>query len=192
VNEWWQSLSIDQQIFAGIAAIGSLALLLQLVLMLIGLDHGDMAVGDADAGSVGDHPSGLAFLSIRTLIAFAVGFGWAGFAMSRGGASLAPAFGVAFVIGSLFMATIFWIMRSMMRLGCSGSLDYRNAVGQSGSVYVTVPGGMAGPGQVEVLVQGRLCTVQAMTKSSAVLAPRSKVKVVDLVDRTTLLVEPLT
>ena len=191
MNEWWQVLSLDQQIFASIALLGSLALLGQIVLMMIGLDHSDLSVGDADVGGAGDHSSGLGFLSIRTIIAFVVGFGWTGLAISRQGC---PTWGAALaglIVGLVMMVTILWIMRSLLKLGCSGTLDYRNAVGQSGSVYVTIPGGMASPGQVEVLVQGRLCTVQAMTRSATPLAPRSKIKVVDLIDRTTLLVEPL-
>ena len=47
------------------------------------------------------------------------------------------------------------------------------------------------PGQVEVMVQGRLRVVQALTRSETGLPNRKRVKVVDVVDQTTLLVEPL-
>jgi hypothetical protein len=50
---------------------------------------------------------------------------------------------------------------------------------------------MSGPGQVEVLVQGRLCVVQAFTRSAHKIAARARVKVVDVLDQQTLLVEPL-
>jgi microcompartment protein CcmL/EutN len=56
---------------------------------------------------------------------------------------------------------------------------------------MAVPAATSGSGQVEVMVQGRLAIVQACTRGAAALAPRTKVKVVDLLDRSTLLVEPL-
>jgi hypothetical protein len=192
MSEWWHALSTAQQVFWGIAILGSLLLLVQIILMLAGLDgHDDLHIGDADAGGQGDHTSGLSFLSIRSIIAFIAGFGWAGVAAMQAGAGVAIAALAALAVGVLLMFTVFWIMRSMTRLSCSGSLDYRNAVGQGGAVYITIPAAMAGPGQVEVLIQGRLCTAQAMTRAAAPLAPRAKVKVVELIDRTTLLVEPL-
>ena len=65
-----------------------------------------------------------------------------------------------------------------------------NAVGSHAKVYMAVGPRMQKPGQVEVMVQGRLRVVEAMTKADHVLPPQSRVKVVDLIDPTTVLVEP--
>jgi hypothetical protein len=82
-------------------------------------------------------------------------------------------------------------MRTLYSMRYSGTLDYRNAVGQVGNVYLRIPAAMAGPGQIEVLVQGRLRTVQAFTRAGRQLANNERVRVTDLMDETTLLVEPL-
>jgi hypothetical protein len=50
---------------------------------------------------------------------------------------------------------------------------------------------MSGPGKIEVLVQGRLRVVDAFNKSGDSLPNRSRVKVVDVMDQNTLVVEPL-
>jgi hypothetical protein len=191
MTEWWHTLDTAGQVFWAIALFGSLALAFQIILMLVGLGGHDLIVGDADLSGAGDHSSGLAFLSVRTVIAFFAGFGWAGVIADDAGLSVPLASGIALVAGLAMMATVFWILRRMMSLTCTGTLDYRNAVGQTASIYITVPAAMAGPGQVEVLVQSRLCTVQAMTRATAALPPRAKVRVVELIDRNTLLVEPL-
>jgi hypothetical protein len=191
MSAWWNALSLEQQVFAAIALIGSALLAIQVLLMLIGLEHSDLSVGDADTGGAGAHASGLSFLSIRSLIAFTVGFGWTGWGLSHSGYNTLIAVFAALAVGLLLMATVVTIMRSLVKLTYSGSLDYRNAVGQVATVYMAVPAAMAASGQVEVLVQGRIITAQAMTKATAPLAPRTKATVVALVDRSTLLVEPL-
>jgi hypothetical protein len=89
------------------------------------------------------------------------------------------------------MAAVVAMMRGFAALRYSGTLDYANAVGNVGSVYQAVPGAMAGPGQIEVLVQGRTAFVQAFTRSPERLPPRARVRVVEALDQQTVVVEPL-
>jgi len=89
------------------------------------------------------------------------------------------------------MLAVFFLMRALYSLRYSGTLDYRNAVGQAGSVYLPIPGAMAGPGQIEVLVQGRLCVVHAFTRAAERIPNRARVRVIGVLDPQTLLVEPL-
>ncbi len=97
----------------------------------------------------------------------------------------------ASLAGCVFVAVVFYLMKSLYGLRHSGTLDYRNAVGQVGTVYLPVPATQAGSGQIEVMIQGRLVVAQAMTRALARLENRSKVRVVDVVGPTGLLVEPL-
>ena len=89
------------------------------------------------------------------------------------------------------MLGVFFLMRFLYGLRASGTLDYRNAIGQVGVVYLPIPGGMAGPGQVEVTVQGRLRVVQAFTREAGRIPNRARIRVVDVMDQNTLVVEPL-
>ena len=184
--EWWSTLGRALQIFYGIALTTSALMLFQLVLMLFGMD-GD---SDFDVDDIDDHGSG-GILSVRTITAFFVGFGWTGVAALEAGWQLLPTILVSTAVGGAFMGGVFALMRTLYSMRYSGTLDYRNAVGQVGNVYLRIPAAMAGPGQIEVLVQGRLRTVQAFTRAERQLANNERVRVTELMDETTLLVEPL-
>lgn len=181
---WWGSLGTSLRVFYGIALGASVLLVLQLVALLFGLDH------DGDAFD-GDHDSGLGILSVRSLTAFFTGFGWGGVVAIKEGFGLTAAIVAALATGGALMAAVVAMMRGFASLRHSGTLDYANAVGNVGSVYMAVPGAMAGPGQVEVEVQGRSAIVQAFTRSPERLPPRARVRVVETLDQQTVVVEPL-
>lgn len=187
---WWESMSFEMQIFYMIGLVSTFVLLAQIVLMLIGFDH-DVHTGDADMGGSADHPGGLHIFSLRTITAFFVGFGWTGVIAIQKNLPFAGVLCLATLVGGIFMGAVFYVMKMLHGLRASGTLDYKNAVGQTGSVYLPIPPNRSGPGQIEVMVQGRLVVVQAYTNSNQKIENRMKVKVVDLIDRQTLLVEPL-
>jgi hypothetical protein len=83
------------------------------------------------------------------------------------------------------------LMKLLYSLKESGNIDFQNAIDQIGTVYLTVPPNESGPGKVRVMVQGRLKIVTAYTKSGKKIASQRKVKVTELLDPRTLLVEPL-
>ena len=186
---WWQALNLELQIFYGIGLLALLALVLQFVLLFFG--GFDDATDLGDAGGVGDHGSGLGIFSFRGITAFFLGFGWTGVIVLKGGHSLALAIGLGLLVGTILMVAIFLLMRSMMRLQSSGTLDYQNAVGEVATVYVTIPAEGKAGGQVEVMIQGRLSVAEALHKGATAIAPGTKVKVVEMIGRSTLVVEPL-
>ncbi|HPA16781.1 MAG TPA: hypothetical protein PLU30_03465 [Verrucomicrobiae bacterium] len=201
---WWDALSIERQIFYGIAILATLTLGIQLLLTVLGgidaddggggLGH-DVGAGAADAHAAGAHHGdtlgGLKLVSSRTIVAFFFGFGWSGVIALRRGLPLGAAVAIGIVVGGTMLVLLALLIRALLGLRSSGTLDYRNAVGQTATVYVTIPAGRGGVGQVEVLVQGRLQTVRAMTAQAAPLAPQAKVKITGLIDAQTLEVEPL-
>lgn len=185
---WWQSLNLELQIFYGIGVAALVALALQFVLLFFGLDDsGDLG----DGVDLGEHGSGLGVFSFRGITAFFLGFGWTGVIALKAGLSLALAIVLGLLCGTVMMVVIFLLMRSMMRLQSSGTLNYVNAVGAVATVYVTIPGEAKAGGQVEVMIQGRLTTAEALQKGSSPIAPGTKVRVVETVGQSTLVVEPL-
>lgn len=194
MEAWWNALGTPLQIYYGIAIVTTFLLFLQLVLSLIGLDHdvdGFDGGGFDGADALDGHDSGVSVLSVRSVIAFFTGFGWGGVVSLRQGLSVFAATVVATVAGVALTAMILGLMRILYGMRYSGTLDYNNAIGVVGNVYLPIPGDMAGPGQVEVLVQGRLAVVQAFTRSAQKIPNRTRVRVVDTLDQQTLLVEPL-
>lgn len=192
INVWWESLNFSLQFFYGIGIVALAALAIQLILSLfLGLDDG-VDFGGGDGVNFGDHDPGIGIFSVKSITAFFVGFGWSGVICIQRGLGLLPTLAVAIVVGSGMMVVIYVMMRGLVKLQASGTLDYVNAVGQVGTVYVTIPPMQQPGGQVEAMIQGRSVTAEALQKGSVSLAPGSKVKVIGQIGTTTLLVEPLT
>lgn len=187
--DYWLHLTPTMKMFVGIGAVSSAVLTLQMVLAMFG---GDMDGLDADVDIPDTGEGGASgILSIRTIGAFFTGFGWSGAAMLQAGHGTGAATFVGILVGSIFMALIFYLMTYLHSLRQEGTIDYANAVGKIGSVYLPVPPHRKGLGQVEVLVQGRLKIVQAITDNDKKIGNRVAVRVTELVDTQTILVEPL-
>ncbi len=187
MTEWWHSILLEKQIFYGIGILSLGLLLMQIVLSVLGL--GGHADGDLSLHA--DHDSGLGLFSIRTVTAFFAGFGWTGAVMLNHGYSIFAAIAGGTAGGTIFLLATSFLIFNLLRLQGSGNIDYTNAIGTVGTVYTTIPAAESGGGQVELVLQGRLMMAEAFTKCSQPLKPNSKAKVVALIGRSTLLVEPL-
>ena len=100
-------------------------------------------------------------LSFKALCAFAALFGLTGLALAD---STMPARLIgATAAGAAAMLVVAFLMRSLSRLGASGTVDIRNAVGSTAAVYLTIPGAGAGAGKVTVEIQGRSMQLSAVT-----------------------------
>lgn len=190
-NAWWDSLSLILRIFYGIAILSAVVLGLQMIAtFLLGGTHSD--VGDfSHADGLTHHDSGVGVLSIKSVTAFFTGFGWTAIGFIRMGLTMPLVMLFAGLIGVGMMFLIYFVMRSLMKLSDSGTMDYINAVGQPGSVYVTIPPAKGPGGQVETMIQGRLVTAQAIQRGAEPLKPGTKVNVVEKIGTSTLLVEPV-
>ena len=181
MGDWWQALTGDLQVFYAIAFISSFFLLVQIALLAFGIGA-DVDIGDEDPSS--------GFLSIRTLTAFSFAFGWTGVLMKQADRSTAASVGVAIAAGLAVFLAVGLLWRSFAKLGESGSVDYRSAVGAHGTVYLTVAANRSKPGKVEVMVQGRMRVINALTESDESLPARTAITVVGVVDPSTVLVAP--
>lgn len=189
MTEWWNSLLIEKQIFYAIGLLSIAILVLQILLVAIGVGHH----GDIDFSGHGDHDSGMGLLTVRTVTAFFVGFGWTGAIMLNHGYSIVPAIVAGAATGMAFLFTTWFLIHNLLRLQSGGgNVDYKNAIGSVGTVYITIPAAEAGGGQIELNIQGRLMMAEAYTKAASSLKPNSKARVVALIGESTLLVEPLT
>jgi hypothetical protein len=187
MTDWWNSLLIEKQIFYAIGLFSLAVLLLQILLTLVGVGH-----HDADFSGHGDHDTGMGVLTVRTVTAFFVGFGWTGAIMLNRGYSIPAAIAAGTATGVVFLLATAFLIRNLLRLQSGGgNVDYNNAIGAVGTVYVTIPAAEAGGGQLELTIQGRLMMAEAYTKAARNLLPNSKARVVGLIGRSTLLVEPL-
>ena len=124
----------------------------------------DVAAGhDAAVDSV----ASFKLLSIRSMTAFGLLFGWAGVLYHRAGVSqnLTILYSLIWgMVGMLIVSTLFYFF---MRMTESGTRRLSSAVGQPATVYMDIPAG--GAGQVRVLCGGSICFVSARAASGEAL-----------------------
>ncbi len=177
-----------ENVYLFCALVGGTVLVVQTILLLVaGMDQGGDATdagGDADAGVAHDatldhHDVGhaqshaaeslfLKWLSIKTVVAFLTFFGLAGLAGGR--ADWPPVVTLLVALGSGFAAlfVVAWLMSSFSRLQSAGNVNLANAVGQTGKVYLRIPGSLGGAGKVTVEVQGRTVECRAITAAAEI------------------------
>ncbi len=174
-------LMSGQAAWFGVPAVaGTLVFLLKLVLMFVGADSLDTDVDVPSDGALDGSDSTGAFkaLSLQSIAAFAMGFGWGGLGVyhgMNGGIMLSI---VGAVGGGVLMVWILaMLLRGVVSLQSDGTVSMRQAVGTEGDVYVSVPGAGSGRGQVKLVVSGRQRIVNATTEGGP-LPSSARVKVV--------------
>jgi len=156
---------------------------------------GDLdAGGDADAGGDTDASghsglfAGLKLFTLRGIVSFLAVCGWGGLWLLRMG--LYPVFAVFLAIAMGFWAMLLMalFLQVALKLQDDGTLDFRNALGKAGTVYLTVPARRAGEGKVHVVVQDQLHELAAVTDEEAPIPTGGEIVVVGLSGGNTLVV----
>jgi len=186
----WATMSLMEQFFWGISILFSVLFILQLIFSFVGGDvDGISAGGDADVSVEGDTGIDFQFFSLKNLVAFFTIFGWTGIICV--GSNLSPLVStlIATFAGLIMMLIMASIMYFMGKLTEDGSLELKNAIGKSGTVYLPIPAKRAGMGQVQIQVQG-LQTLDAYTDFDQDIQTGALVEVVDVLNDQILIVKP--
>jgi hypothetical protein len=192
-----------ETIYTACAVAGGTLLACQLLLGLLGFGHhhdvggGHEPGGGHDTGGHGGHDGDHAaygarfagMLTFRTAVAALTFFGLAGRAAAAAEASPAESFLAALAAGSGAFFGVAYLMRSMSRLRADGTARIERAVGLTGTVYLSVPGGRAGAGKVQLNLQNRTAEYLAVTAGGP-LPSGSRVSVVAVVSPDTVEVIP--
>ena len=191
--EWWSSLPFELKAFYGIGITSLMIVVIQMLMTLVGFDTDGLDSGfDVDFGDGYSDASGIGLFSSQTLSAFFLAFGWMGVALLKGGSSVFVSTSIAAVCGFGAMIGMFYMIRKMLKLQSKGNLDYRSAIGQEATVYVTLPGSnQDGGGQIQIMIQGRLTIASARKVDSGALRPGERVRVVDINSPSSFIVEAL-
>jgi hypothetical protein len=167
------------------AFIGTGIFVIRVVLMFAGVH--DLSA-DAAGADHNDASDGFKVLSVQSLAAFAMGFGWGGLGAYRG---QDWSIGVSTVVALAAGAAMVWFLGLMLKavydMHSSGNVDIRSAVGREGDVYVTVPGGAMGRGQVRVTIDQQQRIYNAVTNGED-LPTTTRVRVTRANDDNTLTV----
>nr|WP_299338008.1 hypothetical protein [uncultured Psychroserpens sp.] len=186
--EWFSALDGFSQFFWIVALIGSLVFVFVIITTFAGIDGGD-DIGDLDSDIDADTGIGFQFITFKNLVGFFTIFGWTGIACLNAGMSKPISVIVAFGAGLLMMAIMAAMFFSMRKLADSGTLNYKNAIGAIGEIYLTVGANRSKMGKVSVRVQGTLRELEALSDSLIELKSGTLIKVVDVTSNGILIVE---
>ena len=185
IQEWWELLSTTEKVFWLMGGIASTLLVLQTLLSMIGFDADTDA--DFDAADLSGDFSVLSFKSITAFLAF---FGWMGLVgVDKGWAMpLVLLSGVAAGLVAMFMVA--YMLFQFQKLETSGTMHFEDALLHEGDVYLTIPAQGSGSGRISLEVNGVLRELEAVSIGPEIKTGE-KVKVIDIVEGRTLLVEPM-
>lgn len=236
--EWWEAMTLVEQVLAAIGIAATVLLVIQMILMIIGAGGGadadvsadapsDFDIPDVDLDVAGDvdipsdidihidsiTPEGISDIDISTqvdmpldaaditdiqresshfadtgihlftmqgLVAFFAVFGWSGLLMLKSDVIPGVSIALAAVFGFIAMFLIAVAMRAMLRLQSDGTLDIRNAIGKSGTVYLPIYPKRSSAGKVTVMIQERLVEMDAVTDGEEKIPTGAEVTIVGI------------
>lgn len=195
--EWFSGLDTFSQFYWIIALIGSMVFLFIVITTLLGVEGGG-DIDDVDTSIDTDTGIEFQFITLKNLIGFFTIFGWAGIACIGEGFSKPITVLISVIAGLVMMTIMAAMFHYMKKLTDSGTLNYNNALGAVGEVYLTIGANRSRMGKVSVRVQGTLRELEALTDSFSELKSGTIIKVVDvtsngvlIVDQTIKPIEPL-
>jgi hypothetical protein len=163
------------------ALLGTLVFLIKIGMMTVAGIGADADIDtDVDAGLEGAHDSTDSFslLSVQSIAALLMGFGWGGLTARF---ALEWSIGLSVIAGLAVGGAMVWLLGLMMKamydLQASGNIHLSDALGLQGSVYATVPARGAGSGQVRVVINQHSRIFNAVSDGEAI-ATNTAVRIV--------------
>ncbi|MBR6547726.1 MAG: hypothetical protein IKT69_05460 [Bacteroidales bacterium] len=193
MTEWWTSLDLFMKILWCIAIASSLIFIIETVLTFIGADvemDMDTDFDIADGGFEGDPSMNL--YTFRNLVNFLLGMSWTAILLNEQIKSKALLMLIAFAVGAAIVFAVMMMFKGLSKMQQSGNINvFESAVGCSGKVYLTVPGERKGQGKVQININNSVREYDALTDSEDDLKTGTSIKVTEVLDASTLLVEEI-
>jgi membrane protein implicated in regulation of membrane protease activity len=177
VENAFSGLNGLEYFFLGCAVIGGFFVLIKLVVQFMG-GHTNLDFStdiDFDPQHA-DSDGGFRFLSLHGFSSFLMMFGLVGLALYRQSkAGLPVSIGGGIIAGLVAVWVIGKLFQWAARLQESGNLQTADAVGSTGTVYLSIP--EAGIGRVSIHFRNRLREFDAMEKSGSQLPSGTPIRV---------------
>lgn len=186
--EWFSDLEVFAKFYWIIALIGSLIFLFIVITTLFGIEGGE-DFDDVDTAIDTDTGIEFQFITLKNLIGFFTIFGWTGIACIGEGLSKPITVLISVIAGMVMMTIMAAMFHYMKKLTDSGTLNYKNALGAIGEVYLTIGENRSKMGKVSVRVQGTLRELEALSDSFTELKSGTIIKVVDVTSNGILIVD---
>ncbi len=179
-SDWYQAMVGYEKMFWLIAMISSAIFIVQVAMALIGFDA--EAEGSFDMDGI---DGGFTLISIRTILAFMVCFGWIGFMTFQSGAGLVMSLIWGALAGLGAMVIVAYLLYQLIKMNESGTIQIEKMINRTGEVYITIPAGREG--RVSIEVEGKLMEFSATSDED--LATGSPVKVTAILEDNLLYVQ---
>jgi membrane protein implicated in regulation of membrane protease activity len=200
LSVWWSELKpLTQWFYAG-SIFFSVLFLWQLVATFIGLagDHdvdaghdvsADTAHGDGHSHDQSDSVSVFRLLSLRSILAFATLFSWAGALYLDTNVEPGWAVFYAALWGLLALVLVAVMLNVLPRMSHAGNINMATTLDAIGTVHLNIP--KKGEGEIRVLVSGVMTHVRAHTRDGEPVMAGASVRVVRVSSPNTVEVEPV-
>ena len=174
------------QIFWGSAIISTVIMLIQTILSLIGMSDLDLEAG-VDGGL--DDCSGADLFTIKNIVNFFVGFGWAGVSFRSYIESDLLLVLISLLVGVCFVIIFIIIFKQLMKLESNSAVGADACVGRTADVYLRVPANRSGKGKIQLSLNGAAREFDAVTDESEPIPSGAVVTVQEVVGKSLLLVK---
>ncbi len=145
--------------------------------------------GDTDSVThVHGNFASLRLFTLQGIVAFLAVFGWVSIAGVSMGMPSVGAVVLGFVAGFFAMYGVAKLVQISSKLSENGTIDFRNAIGETAAVYIPIPPNGEGEGKVTLTLQGRFMECSAVSNEKELLKTGTVVRVTDL-NGETLVVE---
>jgi len=207
---WWDSLDPTVKILYFIAIPSTLVFVIQTVMAFLGGIEGGEGIATSDTSGLdldggfdgpdlsempdamdiddvhfgdGGNPADFSIMRMFTLqgiITFLMVTGWSAIASISAGAKPSLSILVGVALGLVAMYAVAKLIHASRRLTENGTLDVRNAIGNSGKVYIPIPANGRGEGKITMYVQGRYAECDAVNMGDEMLKTGTTVRIVDV------------
>ncbi len=218
-SEWWGSMDLFTHILYCVSIPSTLILLIQTVLIIMGMGNGGPDINLSDTSGFDMHdPScgcdvcdptdfsdmtghdGSDFLNpadagamhlftFQGIITFLCVFSWVGILMYMAFPNIIVSVLVGFICGAAAMFGVAKIIQISSKLTQNGNLIAKNFLGETGTVYFTIPAGKKGQGKVNISLGERYAEFNAVTEGGEDIPSGTSVRVVDIQAEDVLVVE---
>ncbi len=162
-------------IFYYIAVFSTILFLVKIIIFYI---FGGEAEVVSDFTTEFEMETSFDFLSVQSILAFFMGFGWIGLAgVSQWHLKPVPAIAIAVVFGLILMFSSAYLMFLIKKLNKRVVKNYAACVGKTAKAYTAFH--PEGDGQIEVEVNGRLSIEKAVNTTQEEIEAFSEVKITD-------------
>ena len=192
ISLWWAGLAPVMKILWVATLSASLIFIIQSILTFVGADADASTDFDFVDGDVDMSMDGASLYSFRNVVNFILGFGWSAILLQPSIPSWPVLILVSVIIGVALVAGVMYLFKWLASMQQSGNINLQKAAaGSEGTVYLTIPAARAGKGKVQIAISGAVREYDAVYEGESALKTGTPIRVVDVIDSNTLLVEDI-